>query len=181
MKAMLLVVAAVLAVGTIAILGTGVSVYNTCIGMEAGIEAQYKQNQNNYDNFFKSVVETAQVTDKYAADLKKVFDGAMTGRYGSGGSKATWAWLQENNPKLDASLYTKIQQIIESGRANFETNQKLLIDKKQVYQVHISEFPGNLYARVLGFPKLNLSKYDIVTSNETTEAFETKKSAPLKF
>lgn len=172
--------AAVIAVAVLGVVGAVIGTYNTCVEQETSIEAQYKQNQNNYDNFFKSVIEIAQVSDKYKDGLKEVFTAAISGRYGANGSKATWAWLQEHNPSLDASVYTKIQQVIESGRANFETNQKLLIDKKMVYQLTLRGFPSGLICRVLGFPKVDLSKMDIVTSGATEQAFETKKADPIK-
>lgn len=180
MKGILLAIGVVFVLFVVILAGTAIGVYNECVEMETTIEAQYKQNQNNYDNFFKSVVEIAQVSDKYKDALKDVFMGAIQGRYGKDGSKATWAWLQEHNPNLDASVYTKIQQVIESGRKNFEINQKMLIDKKQVYQLQLRGFPSGVFARILGFPKIDLSKFDIVTSDRTEKAFETKKDEPIK-
>ena len=125
-------------------------------------------------------MEAAQVTEMYRDDLKKVYDGVMAGRYGANGSKAMMQWIQEHNPNVDSSLYTKLQQIIEAGRNSFEADQKSLIDKKRVYEVHIKSFPNSLIAGVLGFPKIDLEKYGIVTSDTTDKAFEDKKSDPHK-
>ena len=36
---------------------------NQCATQEQGIIAQYKQNQNSYDNYFKKVKEVSQVPD----------------------------------------------------------------------------------------------------------------------
>lgn len=157
-----------------------IGINNDLVRHEAGIEAQYKQNQNNYDNYIKKVAEVAQVPAMQRDDLAKVYEGVMRGRYGADGSKAMFQWLKEQNPQIDSSVYTKIQQIIESGRNSFEADQKMLIDKKRVYQVQLKEFPRGLVASLLGFPKIDLSKYDIVTSDETEKAFEDKKSKPLE-
>jgi hypothetical protein len=157
-----------------------VGINNNCVRQEAGIRAQYEQDQNNFDNFTKAIREAAQVPDMYADDLLKVARGAIGARYGAEGSKALFQFIKESNPNVDASVYTKIQQLIEAGHSNFEANQKMLLDKKRVYEVTLGEFPGGSIAHFLGFPRMDLTKYGIVTSDETQKAFETKKAEPLK-
>lgn len=173
----LLVTGALFAVITVT---SVIGINNNLVGIEAGIKAQYKQNQNNYDNFIKKVQETAQVPDMQRDDLEKLYKTAMTARYGSNGSKAMFQWLKEQNPTLDSAVYVQLQSIIDAGRTSFEADQKMLLDKKRVYEIELGVFPNNFIASFLGFPKLDLSKYDIVTSTETEEAFETKKSKPLQ-
>lgn len=155
-------------------------VYNTCILHEAQIEAQYKQNQNNYDNMFKKILEVSQVTDKYAKDLKELFDNTMKGRYGKDGSKAMFQFLKEHNPTLDTQVYTKLQNIIASGRTDFMNEQKMLLDKKQAYDIYRKQLTTAVISGFMGFPKIDLKSMDIVTSDETEAAFKTKKAAPLK-
>ena len=166
---------------TIVSCGVVVGIHNKCVKQEAGIKAQYKQNQNNYDNYFKKLKEIAQVPEMYVADLKKVWDGVMSGRYGKNGSRATWQWLKEHNPKLDVSMYKKIQSVIESGRADFEQNQKMLLDKKRLYEdTYLKVFPNSIIASMMGFPKMDLDSMDIVTSEATEKIFKTKKSEHIK-
>jgi RNAse (barnase) inhibitor barstar len=156
-----------------------IGVKNECVAQEAGIKAQYSQDQNNYDNMVKKIKETAQVPDMYVGDLKKVWDGVMTNRYGKNGSKAMFQWIQEHNPNVDSSLYRQIQQVIESGRLDFEANQKTLLDKKRIYESILNSSPGGDVAKFLGFPKIDLEKMGIVTSEDTEVAFKTKKAEPI--
>ena len=165
----------VVLISVFSVIGTN----NDCVRMEASIVAQYKQNQNNYDSMFKKFKEAAQVTSMYTDDLKKVYDSAIKGRYANSG-KVMMNWIKEQNPNFDASMYKNLQVMIESGRNTFESNQKMLLDKKMVYEMEIKSFPTVFVVRVLGFPKIDLDKYDIVTSGETQDAFKTKKASEIK-
>lgn len=150
------------------------------IAMEETIKGQYTQNKNNYDSYYKTMTEIVQVNDMYRDDFKKVYDGLMQGRYGKDGSKAMMQWIQENMPNFDSSLYTKVQNTITAGRKDFEMNQKTLIDKKQAYQTSLKTLFNSPIAKLWGFPKIDLEKYDIVTSERTEDAFNKKRDKPLK-
>ncbi len=153
--------------------------YNTAIQMETTITAQYDQDRNNYAKMFNSLKEAAQVPEMYIDGLKQVYDSALKGRYGKDGSKAVFQWIKEVNPHVDSSLYTKLQSMIEANRNAFEANQKSLIDKRQVYEIFLKQMPRGFVLQLMGFPKIDLNKYTIVTSEETEKAFDTKKAGPI--
>lgn len=156
------------------------NIYNGFISMERAVVAQYQQNQNNYDNMWKSFLEASQVTTMYVEDLERVYKGAIEGRYGENGSQAVFQMLREHNPDIDSSLYKRLQEMIESGRNSFSENQKRLIDIKERYVTRLNVFPGHLIANFFNFPRINLDDYNIVTSDETREAFDSGSSGPIQ-
>ena len=147
-----------------------------CIRAENKLDAQYSQDKNNYDNMWKKFKETAQVKNEFAEDTKALWNKAISGRYGADGSKAMFQFIKEHNPTLDPSIYNRLMSIIEAGRNSFEADQKQLLDIKNMYKDLLGSTRGLLYNWALGFPRCDLSKYDIVTSSSTEEAFKTKQA-----
>ena len=151
-----------------------------CIHQENGIVAQYDQDRNNYDNMWKKFREMSQVNAQYADDMKKVFDSAIQGRYGADGSKAMFQFIKEHNPQLDSATYVKLQAAIEAGRNSFEADQKQLLDRKREYKDLLGSTRALAANIFLGFPRIDMNKYDIVTSGRTEKAFEDKKDDEIK-
>lgn len=159
-----------------------ISFTNDANRFEIGIKAQYNDNRNVYDNGWKKVVEVAKVPEKYTAKLKELYDGTMKGRYGANGSQAMMQWIQEQNPTIDPTLYRQLQQTIEGFRDRFQQSQTELIAKKQQYETFLyATIDGRFYNLIGGYPHIDMSKFDIITSEKTERDFETKKSDPLDF
>ncbi|MBI4143136.1 hypothetical protein HY480_04650 [Candidatus Uhrbacteria bacterium] len=170
----------VVALFVVVYFGSAFGYRGDCVRAEAGIKAQYKANQSSYDAMWKTFKEMAQVPEMYVADMRKVWDGAIQGRYGAEGSKAVFQFIKEHNPTLDPSLYTRLQSAIEAGRNRFNADQQQLLAKKQAYEVVLEGNRGAVVGMWFGFPKIDLDEYDIVTSDQTAEAFATKKAAEVK-
>jgi len=195
MKNALLIGGGVTLVLVVAVVGITISFNNTAVGQENGIEATWKDSQVQYDAFWKKVKETAQVTDKYAADFKDLFLGSMDARYD--GKDPAFQFIMEANPALPPESYTKVQNVIETGRNDFARTQRTLVDKQRAYETHIETFPNSSLAGMLGFPrpvtgeyappddtdgdgKVTVLDYKIVTSAKTQEVFTTgREDAPL--
>ena len=155
--------------------------YNTAIRHETGIKAQYEDMENILGNYSNKVQEASGVSVLAIEGLKEVMTAALQGRYGENGSQATMQWIKENYPgQVDPGLYAKVQQIIESGRNEFQNSQTMLVDKKQAYQNDLGVFPGGFVMKMFGFPRIDFDKYKIITSGYAKDAFKTGVSEPVK-
>jgi hypothetical protein len=159
--------------------GVVLSFNNGAVEQEAGIKAQYLANQAVYDKVWKSVAQTANVATAHSDKFKSIIVEAIEGRYAKDDGLLFKSITEANGSALPVELYAKVQQIIESGQSEFTANQTSLLARKQTYETFLGRFPNNVMASVLGYPRIDLDKYGIVTSNRTDEAFATKKDEPL--
>uniref|UniRef100_UPI0039B69316 hypothetical protein n=1 Tax=Vibrio vulnificus TaxID=672 RepID=UPI0039B69316 len=89
--------------------------------------------KNIYGQYGQTILEMAQVPAQRQKDVLKLIVETMEGRYGEDGSRAVFQMIQEQNPTAGDELYVKIQQQIQSGRAEFKTAQSVLLDQKAAY------------------------------------------------
>jgi Na+-transporting NADH:ubiquinone oxidoreductase subunit NqrC len=157
-----------------------ISAYNMGNTMENTITATYDNNKNILAQYGNKVIEASQVTEMRRDDVTKVITAAMEGRYGDNGSKAVVQMIKEQNPSLDASVYIQIQRIVEAGRNDFQNGQTKLIDQKRVYQTVLGSFWSGTWMRIAGYPKIDLTKYEIVSTDKANAAFDTKIETPMK-
>ena len=166
---------ALLVVGALVAFVAGSYIVNFNYGnrMERQIEATHTDNRNVLAQYSTRIMEMAQVPDMYKEDVMEIYEGALTGRYGENGSQAMFQFLQEQNPQIDASLYTNIQQSMEAGRNKFENSQTRLIDLKRGYETRLGSFYSGFWLGVAGYPRINLADFNIVVNDYSNEAFET--------
>lgn len=167
---------------TLAVLVTSyISANNYGAKMESTIEAQWKNNKNILSQYEQKILEASQVPAMYKDDMKEVVESAMTGRYGKDGSKAVFQWIQERMPNYDSTLYSKITDLIKAGRKDFEVGQTKFLDLMAQYEMQQNFAWRGMWLRIAGWPKKDMSKFKIVTTARTEDAFETgTEKAPLK-
>lgn len=152
-----------------------VNAYNYGNTMENTLKATQDNNRNILAQYGQKVQEIAQVPAMYVDDLTKLTTAAIQGRYGADGSKATFQFLKEQNPTLDPKMYTKIQQVMEIGRDNFQNNQTRLVDQRRQYETKLGSFWEGMWLRMAGYPKVNLKDFDIVSTDRADTAFKNHK------
>lgn len=169
--------------------GMAISFYNGAVKLENSVKAQWGANQNEYDSYWKTITEMAQIPDKYKEDFKDVLVGNTEARYGADGSNAQMQWIQEHAVNFDSSLYKKMMTAIEAGRDDFAHGQDVLLSKKEKYSNHLQGAGGAFWTSFFDFPKALMGKdaemvedndgdglvtvldYPIVTSKKTKKAF----------
>ncbi|MDF2534013.1 MAG: hypothetical protein K0R18_170 [Bacillales bacterium] len=154
--------------------GTILSSRNTAVTLENKVKAQYASNQASYDGMWKTFVEMTQVTDLQAKQMKEVYTGLISGRYQD--PNLLFKMVKEDNPKLDTTVYTKIQQAIEAGRKGFTNDQKKVLDIVREYNTYIQHH--FIMAAITGRTQLDENKY-ITTSDRTKDAFNSGKDGAV--
>lgn len=178
MKAFLAILAVLVMIVAV-VVGSYVSNYNYGHRAEVGIMTAYDNVQNVYSSYTNKVMEAAQINEMYREDVKDVITSALDSRYGEDGVQSAFTWIKEQNPTLDASVYVKLQQIIQAGREEFQHEQTRLLDLRRVYTTNLGYLWKGLWLRIAGYPKIDLDDYRIIISDATTEAFDSGVDAPL--
>ena len=166
----------VVVLGGVCIFSKGVSVYNTHIDLKNQIEAKQKANEAIFDNTWKKINQTVQISDKYKDGLKEVLLAYTSGR-SKGDSQLLMDWTKEAVPTFDSSIYKQINNVITSSRDDFTKNQEILIDLSRQHQQFIQKFPNNVFCAILGIKEIEIK---VVTSSKTEEAFNTGKEDDIK-
>ena len=176
MKEFLIGFLIVVVLGGVCIFSKGVSVYNTHIDLKNQIEAKQKANEAIFDNTWKKINQTVQVSDKYRDGLKEGLLAYTSGRR-KGDSQLLMDWTKEAVPTFDSSIYKQINNVITSSRDDFTKNQEILIDLSRQHQQFIQKFPNNVFCAILGIKEIEIK---VVTSSKTEEAFNTGKEDDIK-
>jgi hypothetical protein len=70
--------------------------------------------------------------------------------------------------------------VIEAGRNKFENAQTKFIDTKLVYETDLGYLWKGFWLRVAGYPKIDLAKYVIISSEHAQDAFKNGVDKGLK-
>ncbi|MDF2615440.1 MAG: hypothetical protein K0Q47_95 [Sedimentibacter sp.] len=144
---------------------------NIAVDLEERIAAQYKSNQNSYDSMWKKFKELTQVTELQADQMKDVYTDLISGRYED--SDVLFKMVTEDNPDINTSVYTQLQQQIEAGRNSFKNDQDKILDIIREYNSKVRKWI--IMSAITGRTRIDENKY-IVTSKETQNAFDEKQA-----
>lgn len=179
--AVLLGLLGVIVLGIAMGIGTYLSYNKMGVDYEGQIDAIWNNNRNISGNYSLKVREVASVPKMYADDLTNVMTKALSAKYGDKGSQAVFQMLTDSNITIDSAMYTKIQQIIEAGRNEFQAGQTQLLDAKRGYNNQLNyAWSGFWLKTICGFPRVDLNKYNIIVAEDTDAIFKAGKQAPIQ-
>ena len=173
------VVLGILAAVALTVVASYVTNANYGVRAETAIKATWENNENILSQYSLKVMEVAQVPAMYTKQVKEVYTDVLAGRYGENGSQAMFQWLKEQNPQIDASLYSRIQQVMEAGRNEFRVAQTQLVDQKRSYLTNLGYVWKGFWLNLAGYPKIHVGfegdadDYKVITSEYSNEAFKT--------
>ena len=169
-SALMVLLVLVVLVGAIVV--WGISIYNGLIRFENQIEAVDQDMQNVHASIFQQMKQQGVAVEEYGQMVIEAIDTAISGRYGDGGSKAAFQWLQEQNPTISPEIMGKLQASIEAGYNKFEATQRTKLDVVREYKNATQVFPESRVARLFGFPRKSWDELGrIVTSSQTKQDF----------
>jgi hypothetical protein len=175
----------VILAGGLAIWAVGVS--NDEKQLVNRMEAQKEVVNLYFDKMWKILKQKAGVAESSKDAFKDIYVGIMEGRYSGDtgpvpgettggmlglptGGAALMKWVQEQNPEFDQSVFTDLQNSIETERNGFFVEQTKLTDMlRQQKDMH------DLFPRSMIVGKRPLFEYIPITSSVTEEVVTTGK------
>jgi hypothetical protein len=163
---------AVIFVMALIVIGMMVSYKNREVGLFNQIKAKNKDNTSEFDNMWKKIAQSAEITTEAKNALKEIFvehaEARSSGQPG-GGSLATW--IKESVPTVapDSMPFKNLMNIITAARDRWTARQKELIDYKREYDNLVQKIPS------CWFVTDRKPEITIITSSKTEKTFATGK------
>ncbi len=163
---------AIALVGCLLLFGlVGWSMYVSYTNTEVGLRNQFKAKQTDYtsefDNMWKKIKQTAQVTDAARQALQDIFVQHAQARTTGGGGLMKWVQESVPNVQPDSMPFKNLMNIITSSRDRWTMRQKELLDYKREHDNILDKIPSGWF--LAGRQKIDVK---IITSSRTEAAFE---------
>lgn len=150
--------------------GWFISISNREVEMRNLIVAKQKANEVQFDNLWKSLTESFEITSAQSKNIKDIIVGYAEARTNkNGGSLATLVHEQVPNVDKTSEAFQNLMNVVVSMRATWTRKQEELIDFKREHDNLIDKFPSSLVCAILGKKKIDIV---VVTSDRAEDAFK---------
>lgn len=145
-----------------------VSITNTEIRLRNQFDAEQQKIEMVYDNMWKTIKQTAEVSDKYQDSFKEIYVQIMDKRYDKNDG-TLMNWIKESNPNFDIRLYDKLATTIEVERRRFLNAQTKAVDIQRIHNNMLDVIPSKWF--LSGCPRL---EYVVISSTQSKQVMETR-------
>lgn len=144
-----------------------VGVRDTQADLKVRYEMKLVDNNSQFDNMWKTIAQLAQIPEQKKNAYKEILVGVADARTSEGQGRMM-AWIKEQNPSVDLSIYDQLSNKVEAHRAAWTGNQKALVGVAEEYNKNLAPLIRGTVLRMFGFAEI---KPQIVTSSRTEAAF----------
>lgn len=169
----LVVLVGVLFLGSV-IFGMGISYNNQYVRLSNLIKTKQVDNKSEFDNMWKKIGQSAQVTEKERDSLKQIFVEYANARTDDSANKVM-TWVKESVPSVTPDMFKNLQNIITSSRDSWTMRQKEILDFKRELDNLLQIVPSKWF--LLGKQTIDVV---IITSEKTVKIFESGKDDDVK-
>jgi hypothetical protein len=106
---------------------------NQDANLRADVLDQQRKIEARFDTMWKTIAQAAEIKESYKNDFKEIWTDLIRGRYENGAGQVM-AWIKEQNPQMDSTIYTKLMTLVESERHGFEREQGKLSQLAAAHQ-----------------------------------------------
>lgn len=129
-------------------------------------EAEIGVLEASVDNCWKKIVQVSKASEKYEQAFKESYTDIFNARYDD--NNPLMNWIKEDNPKLDSSIYKKIQDVIDSERDNVLNQQATVLDVIREHKTLCETWPGNWF-----IDNKSEIEFKVISSTRTKEIMKT--------
>lgn len=156
---------------------TAITTYNSLLASEQKVQGQWGQVENVMQRRADDIKNQVVVVKAYAKHEEKVFEeieNTLSVIYGSSDITSKFAAndqlseleeklldLAQEYPELRSSeQFTNLQKSIEGSENRVAQERRRYIEAVQDYNMKVKRFPGNIFARLMGFETIDYYKAD---------------------
>lgn len=145
-----------------------ISITNQEVRLRNQFDAEQQKIEMVYDNMWKTIQQTAEVSDKYQESFKDIYVQIMDKRYDKNDG-TLMNWIKEANPNFDIRLYDKLATTIEVERHRFLNAQTKAVDIQRIHNNMLDVIPSKWF---LGScPRL---EYEVISSSRSKNVMNTR-------
>ena len=145
-----------------------ISITNQEVRLRNQFDAEQQKIEMVYDNMWKTIQQTAEVSDKYQESFKEIYVQIMDKRYDKNDG-TLMNWIKEANPNFDIRLYDKLATTIEVERHRFLNAQTKAVDIQRIHNNMLDVIPSKWF--LSNCPRL---EYEVISSSRSKNVMNTR-------